>query len=193
MAKLSMFNFISLDGYYKGANEDISWHRHGAEENEFAADSLKGHSTLVFGRKTYEMMASYWPTDIARQNDPTVANGMNNARKIVFSRSLSSTSWQNTQLINDDLVQTIKKLKATEENDLTILGSGSIVTQLAAEGLIDFYSIMIDPVVLGKGTTLFSGLPHTLNLQLVASRSFNSGCILVNYVPAESFSKEQFL
>ncbi|PZF72318.1 dihydrofolate reductase family protein [Taibaiella soli] len=193
MARLSMFVFTSLDGYYKGLNEDISWHRHGPEENEFAAESMKGHSTLIFGRKTYEMMAGYWPTEMAKTNDPIVASGMNHAHKIVFSRTLQEASWENTKLIKDDLIQTIKQLKATEENDMTILGSGSVITQLAAAGLIDHYSIMIDPVVLGKGTTLFSGMPQLQNLQLIASRIFNSGCVLLNYVPAETFDKEQFL
>jgi len=193
MAKLSMFVFTSLDGYYKGPNEDISWHRHGPEENQFAAESMSGHSTLLFGRKTYAMMAGYWPTPAAKTNDPIVASGMNHARKIVFSRTLQGTTWDNTQLIKDDLIQTIKNLKATEENDMTILGSGTIVAQLAEAGLIDYYSIMIDPVILGNGSSLFAGMNHFQNLQLVATRNFSSGCVLLNYVPEEPFSKEQFL
>ena len=92
MNKLIAFNFITLNGYFKGPNGDIGWHRHGAEENEYAAEMLKFGSTLLFGRVTYEMMASYWPTPVAVKNDPIVAVKMNNANKIVFSRTLKRPS-----------------------------------------------------------------------------------------------------
>jgi tryptophan-rich sensory protein len=96
MRKLTVFNFVTINGYFKGSKGDISWHRHGAEENEYAAASLKSGNTLLFGRVTYEMMASYWPTPVAIKNDPIVARGMNNADKIVFSRTLKKAEWDNT-------------------------------------------------------------------------------------------------
>ena len=92
MRKVIVFNFVTLNGYLEGPKGDISWHRHGAEENEYAAENLKSGSTLLFGRVTYEMMASYWPTPLAIKNDPIVAKGMNNADKIVFSRTLKKSS-----------------------------------------------------------------------------------------------------
>ena len=74
MGKVTAFNFVTLDGYIEGPKKgDISWHRHGAEENEYAAENLKSGSTLLFGRVTHEMMARYWPTPIAIKNDPIVA------------------------------------------------------------------------------------------------------------------------
>jgi dihydrofolate reductase len=79
MRKVSVFNFISLNGYFEGPNSDISWHRHGVEENEYAVESLKSGNTLLFGRVTYELMARYWPTPTAFKNDPIVADGMNKA------------------------------------------------------------------------------------------------------------------
>ena len=90
MATLSSFTFLSLDGYYKGLNEDISWHRHGEEESQFSADSLQSGNILLFGRKTFEMMASFWPTEMAAQQFPDVAIGMNKSKK--FSVKYNSES-----------------------------------------------------------------------------------------------------
>ncbi len=183
MRKLSAFTFITLNGFYKGAKEDISWHRHGAEENEYAANSMEAESTLVFGRKTYEMMASYWPTPMAKQNDPTVAEGMNNSSKIVFSQTLKKADWKNTQVIGGNIVEEMKKMKKADGTNLTILGSGSIVTLFAEHGLIDHYEIMIDPVALGSGTPIFHNIKNKLDLTLTASRVFKSGVILLSYSP----------
>jgi len=184
MRKLSAFTFITLNGYFKGANEDISWHRHGEEENAYAANRMEGGSTLIFGRKTYEMMASYWPTPIAKQNDPTVADGMNNSDKIVFSQTLKKADWKNTRVIGGDIVGEIKKMKKESGNSLTILGSGSIVTLFSEHHLIDHYEIMIDPVALGAGTTLFKDLKGKLDLRLTSSKTFKSGVVLLSYEPS---------
>lgn len=181
LGKLNFFNFISLDGYYKGPNEDISWHRHGSEENDYSVESLKSGSILLFGRVTYEMMASYWPTPDAIRNNPAVAEGMNRAEKIVFSRTLEKASWDNTRLIRDDIETEIKKLKEIHDKNLTLLGSGSIMTQLADMDLIDEYQFMVDPVVLGNGTPIFKDIKHKLDLKLIKTRTFNSGVILLCY------------
>ncbi len=181
MGRLGVFNFVSLNGFFKGPGGDISWHVHGAEENEYAAESLKSGSILLFGRVTYEMMAGYWPTPLALQNNPTVAEGMNNAEKIVFSRSLKKAEWKNTRLVRGNLPDEVRRLKASEEKDLTVLGSGSIVTQLAEHRLIDEYQIMIDPVVLGEGTPVFNNIKQKLNLKLTGTRTFKSGVVLLSY------------
>ena len=183
MRKVSVFNFITLDGYFKGPKGDISWHRHGAEENEYAAEGLSSESTLLFGRVTYQMMASYWPTPIAIKNDPIVAEGMNNAEKIVFSRTLKKADWNNTRLVKDNIAEEIRKMKQMPGKDMTILGSGSIVTQFAEQGLIDEYQIMVDPVVIGDGTPIFKDIKHKLNLKLTMTRTFKSGVVLLCYQP----------
>ena len=182
MRKLTMYNFITLNGFYKGLNEDISWHRHGGEEEGFSVDSLQQDNILLFGRVTYQMMASFWPTPMAMESMPDVATGMNNAEKIVFSNSLDNAEWQNTTIINGDIVEEIKKLKQQPGKDMTILGSGSIVTQFAEAGLIDGYEIMIDPVAIGNGTPIFNGISNNLNLMLTNSKVFKSGVILLSYV-----------
>jgi dihydrofolate reductase len=184
MRKLIVFNFITLDGYFEGLEKgDISWHRHDKEENEFAAAMLKKGNTLLFGRVTYEMMAGYWPTPFAANNDPVVAAGMNNAEKIVFSRTMKKAEWNNTRVVNGNIAAEIRRMKQEPGTDLTLLGSGSIVTRFAEQGLIDEYQIMMDPVVLGSGTPLFSNLGHKLNLILTSSRTFASGVILLCYKP----------
>lgn len=182
MSKLTVFNFITLNGYFKGPNEDISWHKHGHQENEFAAESLKAGNLLLFGRVTYDMMASYWPTAMAKENDPGVADGMNSAEKIVFSRTLKKPEWENTRIIKDNILEEIKKLKQAGKN-MTLLGSGTIVTQFAEQGLIDEYQIMVDPVVIADGTPIFKNINRKLELKLTNSRSFKSGVVLLSYVP----------
>ncbi|HYC86390.1 MAG TPA: dihydrofolate reductase family protein [Chryseosolibacter sp.] len=182
MRKLNVFNFTTLNGFYKGIDGDISWHRHGAEESDFASNSMEsGGSTLLFGRVTYEMMASYWPTAQAAKENPAVAEGMNKADKIVFSRSLKKVDWPNTRIVRD-MVEEVKKLKASAGPDLTLLGSGSILTQLAGHGLVDGFQFMIDPVALGAGTPVFHGLGRKLDLKLTDTRAFKSGVVLVSYV-----------
>ncbi|MEO5570623.1 MAG: dihydrofolate reductase family protein [Bacteroidia bacterium] len=183
MRKLTAFNFITLNGFFKGLNADISWHRHGGEEGEFSSESLKSGNTLLFGRVTYEMMSGYWTTPMAMQNTPEVAEGMNSADKIVFSKTLKKADWKNTTLIRTNIVEEIKKLKKLQGNDMTILGSGSIITLFAEHDLIDVYSIMIDPVAIGEGTPLFNNVSHKLDMELTATRTFKSGVVLLNYRP----------
>jgi len=174
---------MTLNGFFEGPASDISWHKHGTEENEYAVDALKSGNTLLLGRVTYEMMASYWTTPPAMQNAPMVAEGMNNAAKIVFSRTLKSVEWKNSILVKENFTEEIRTMKHMPGRDMTILGSGSIVTQFAEEGLIDEYQIMVDPVVLGNGTPLFKGLKHTLDLKLIDSKTFKSGVVLLCYQP----------
>jgi dihydrofolate reductase len=183
MRKLNVFEFISLDGYYKGLNGDISWHRHGGDESEFSADSLKADNMLLFGRVTYDMMVSFWPTPDAINSLPAVATGMNSAEKIVFSNTLKKADWNNTSIMSGDIVSQIKKLKQTPGKDMTILGSGTILTQFAEAGLIDGYQFMIDPVALGNGTPIFSGLKRKLDLELTDTKVFKSGIVLLKYEP----------
>ena len=185
MRQLSSFMFLTLNGFYQGLEtNDISWHRHEGEEAGFSAENLKNdENILVFGRVTYEMMVSWWPTPAALQALPEVAKGMNRSGKIVFSNTLKKAEWENTVLIKGDAVAEMQKLKARPGKNMTILGSGNLVTELSNAGLIDVYQLMIDPVAIGKGKTLFEGLEADLDLKLVDTRTFNSGTILATYKP----------
>lgn len=185
MAKISVFNFISLNGCYKGPKEDISWHKQGdkSEEGEYAKRSLKADSILLFGRTTYDMMSSFWPTPEAAKAFPEVAKGMNAAEKIVFSRKLKKADWNNTTLIKGNLIDEVKKLKKSAKKDITILGSGTIITQLSENGLIDSYQFMIDPVVVSNGTSIFDKIKKGLDLKLIETKVFKSGAVLHSYKP----------
>jgi dihydrofolate reductase len=182
MGKLSVFNFMTLNGYFKGPADDIAWHQHGnEEEGEFAAEGSQSDSIIMFGRKTYEMMAGFWPTEHAIKNMPAVAEGMNKSEKIVFSRTLKKAEWSNTKIISNNMVEEGRKLKIKSKKDMTILGSGSILTQLADAELIDSFQFMIDPIALGAGTPIFQGIKNQLNLKLTSTRAFKSGAVLLSY------------
>jgi dihydrofolate reductase len=182
MRRLAVFNSVSLDGYFVDGNGDMSWaHKNDDEWNAFVAGNASGSGVLVFGRITYEMMASYWPTPMALQNFPTVAKGMNDMQKVVFSRTLDQVSWRNTKLLKGDLPTEIRKMKKEPGPDMVILGSGSIVSQLAQQNLIDEYQTALSPIVLGKGRTLFEGVKRKLDFKLTKSRNFRNGSVFLCY------------
>lgn len=181
MNKLSSFTFITLNGFFKGPNEDTSWHHHGGEASEYSNTSSANDNILLFGRKTYEMMAAFWPGPVAQEQFPIVAENMNKAEKLVCSTQLKETSWSNTTILNGDIVEKVRELKQLGNKNITILGSGSIITQLADAGLIDQFTIMLDPVTLGNGTSLFNGIKNPLELKLTSTRVFKDGIVLLNY------------
>ncbi len=184
MRKLGVFNQVTLDGYIADASGDMSWaHKHDAEWNAFVGQNAAGGGELLFGRITYELMTRYWPTPMAMQNNPVVAERMNNLPKVVFSRTLEKASWNNARLVKGDVAPEVRRMKAGPGPGLMILGSGSIVAQLAAEGLIDEYQVVVNPVVLGKGKTMFEGIQEKLNLKLTRTRAFSNGNVLLCYEP----------
>jgi dihydrofolate reductase len=187
MRRLIVFNHVTLDGYFVGANGDLSWAHSGNDDPEysaFVAKNASGGGQLLFGRITYDMMVSYWPTPVADQHDPVVAAAMNSVPKVVFSRTLDKASWNNTKLVRGDIVSEVRKMKAVPGPDMAILGSGSIVSQLAIENVIDEYHMVVDPVALGKGRTMFEGIQKMLVLKLKKTRPFKNGKVLLCYEPA---------
>lgn len=184
MGRLVAFTNLTLDGYFSGPNGDLSWAKRNSdpEYDAFIADNAKSDGTLLLGRITYDMMASYWPTPQAARNDPVVAERMNRLPKVVFSRTLSRPSWSNTTVVKSELSPEVRKLKGAGR-DLAILGSGSIVAQLTKDGLIDEYQVVVNPVVLGQGKMLFEGLPGPMDLSLTKTRSFDNGNVFLCYQP----------
>jgi dihydrofolate reductase len=186
MRNLVVFNHISLDGYIADEHGDMSWahpRSEDAEWNAFVAANAGQGGGLVFGRRTYEMMADYWPTPAAHASFPQIAERMNALPKVVFSRILARVSWNHTTLLKDDLAAEIQKLKAASGQGLTILGSGSIVSQAARAGLVDEFQCVVHPVVLGTGKTMFESLGGTLRLRLATTRVFANGNVLLCYRP----------
>jgi dihydrofolate reductase len=184
MRRVVVFNMVTLDGFFVDSKGDMSWaHKNDAEWTAFVGENASGSGVLLFGRITYELMASYWPTPMALQNSPVVAKGMNDMPKVVFSRTLDKVSWSNTKLVKGDMAAEVRKMKNEPGPDMVILGSGSIVSQLAQENLIDEYQIALSPIVLGKGRTLFEGVKEKLNLKLTKSRTFGNGNVFLCYAP----------
>jgi len=187
MRKLIVFNHVSLDGYFTDASGNMSFAQNpipDAEWNAFVAGNAGSGGTLVFGRVTYDLMASFWPTPMAAEQMPDVAERMNNLPKIVFSRTMNEALWQNTKLVKDDPVGEMRKMKNEEGDGMVIFGSGMIVSQLSQAGLVDEYQFIVDPVVLGKGRTMFDGVKEKFTLKLKSSRTFVNGNVLLCYEPA---------
>ena len=185
MPAISSFISLSLDGCYADANSDMSWaHNQDPEQAAFTRGNAKGESRLMFGRTTYDMMASFWPTPAATQMMPEVAKAMNESEKIVASRAMSSASWQNT-VIEPDLIAGARKLKSDGGPGIVILGSGSIVAQLMNAGLLDELQVMLVPVSLGDGKRLFDGAYRRIDWKTVETRTFKAtGNTFIRYQPA---------
>jgi dihydrofolate reductase len=184
MPKLVVYNSMSLDGYFTDANGDMSWaHKRDPEWQAFISENARGGGQLLFGRITYDLMASFWPTPLAAQSNPIVVERMNGLRKFVFSRTLDRVSWNNTHLLKGDIATEVRKLKQESGPDIVIMGSGSVVAQLAEAGLIDEYQIVLNPLVVGSGRTLFEGVKRKLPMKLAKSRAFGNGNVVLFYEP----------
>ena len=182
MRRLIIFNQLSLDGFFADANGDMSWaHKHDAEWNAFAGENASGNGELLFGRVTYQMMESFWPTPAAAEMNAAVAAGMNRMPKIVFSRSLDKVSWNNTRLFKGNLVEEVARLKKEPGGDLVIMGSGSLCGPLVGAGLVDELQLAVNPVVLGKGRSLFTGADKPVTFKLNKTRRFENGNVFLVY------------
>lgn len=185
MRKLSVFNSVSIDGYFTDAHGDMSWaHRQDPEWEDFASGNASGGGVLLFGRITYELMASYWPTPAALEALPVVAEQMNALPKVVFSRTLTEASWQNTELVTGDIEAAVQRMKQEPGPDMVIMGSGTIVAQLTEARLIDEYQIVLTPIALGSGRTMFDGVREKVDLRSTSSRVFDNGNVVLGYEPA---------
>ena len=178
--------FTTLDGYFEGPKREIDWHNVDEEFNEFAIDFLNSVDTLLFGRVTYELMAGYWTLPDAMTNDPIVAGKMNSLNKIVASRTLKSVEWNNTRLVNDNIADEIATLKRQTGKDIALLGSSDLALTLIEHGLIDEYRIFVNPIILGEGKPLFTGINQKLKLKLIKTKTFSSGNVLLYYQPTDN-------
>lgn len=189
MRKINVFDHVSVDGFFEGPQGDLDWFKLKQKDDEYDRyihGQAKSGNILIFGHKTYEMMKSYWPTQDAIKNDPTMAEVVNHSPKIVFSKTLKSVeegpNWKNIKLLHEIKREEIVKLKEQGTQDFTILGSGSIVQQFANLGLIDEYALVIIPVILGGGKYFFEGV-RKMNLEVLETKAFKSGIVVQKYKP----------
>jgi dihydrofolate reductase len=196
MGTISVFDHVTVDGFFAGPRGEIDWFKAIAKDDEYEEythSAAQSGATLVFGRKTYEMMKSYWPTPAAIASDPGMARVLNDSPKIVFSKTLRDVkdepNWKNVTVLRDIEPADITRRKKQDDAGFTILGSGTIVQQLAKLGLIDEFQLGVVPVVLGAGRSLFEDLGET-ELELVETRTFKNGIVLLTYRPSSKRKRQ---
>ncbi|HEY1990689.1 MAG TPA: dihydrofolate reductase family protein [Acidimicrobiales bacterium] len=178
---MASFIVTSLDGFYEGPTGELDWSNVDEEFNDFAVRQLDDADTLGFGRMTYEHMAAYWPTNQAQANDPGITSRMNTKPKLVFSTILEHAGWSNTTIIGGDAVGQIEAVKTASGGELLVLGSAHLTANFAVAGALDELRIMVCPVALGRGHSLFEDLKDRIALRLVQVRTFDSGNVLLTY------------
>lgn len=187
MRKLVLFLHASLDGFVEGPNGemDIGWIAYNAELEIHAQEILSTADTVIWGRGTYQMMHSYWPSvpsnPSASQHERNHAEWIEKTAKIVFSTTLEKVEWNNSRLVKEDVEEEIRNLKQQPGKDMVILGSPRLAHYLMQYDLIDEYQITVSPVLVGKGLPLFQGLKDKINLKLIANKTFDSGAIGLSY------------
>jgi dihydrofolate reductase len=182
MRKLFLFMNITLDGYIEAPGHDLSWAHNDYEA--FSAGESQDTDAMLFGHRTYEMMKAFWPTPQAAQAVPDVARFMNDRPKYVASHQPFDPGWSNVTVFSGNVVSRVRGLKEQPGGGIIMLGSNTLACSLLEEGLIDEIQVLLNPVVLGKGTPLFQGLSRKIELSEIATRSFKSGSMLLLYKPA---------
>jgi dihydrofolate reductase len=194
MRMLRVIEFLSLDGVMQGPgapDEDTEGgFRHGGWMQPYyddvlgasAAEGMAATDAYLFGRKTYEKMAAYWPT--APADDP-FGTHLNATPKYVVSRMLQRGDWEPTTVIRGDVVDEVKRLKQQPDGHIAVLGSGALVQTLAENDLVDEYFLAVYPILLGTGKRLFREADEVRKLRLIDSRTTGTGGVLLTYRPIE--------
>jgi dihydrofolate reductase len=194
MRRIVMFNQVTADGYFAGPDGNLEWVVPDKEFDKSVAAGLPAAGTILFGRRTYELFEAFWPQavgDTATAPDPhggdrspelrAIGVFINDATKLVFSRTLKSVTWRNSRVIHELDPREIEAMKREPGGDMMIFGSGSIVSQLTRHGLIDEYQFFVSPVLLGSGQSLLSGVPSSSTLDLLEAKQYPSGNVMLRY------------
>jgi dihydrofolate reductase len=194
MRKLFLHINVSLDGFIEDQHRQIDWHFMDDEFEEYVNNMLRSIDAMLFGRVAYELLASYWPT--AAENPAAAVNPenperhieaafmMNKLPKYVVSKTLRTTEWNNSHIINGNIAEEIAKLKAEPGKDIALFAGASLVSTFMKLNLIDEYRLIINPVLLGKGTRLFNGEYEKSNLELLDVKKFGNGALVLSYKAA---------
>lgn len=189
MRKIIVFNLISLDGYFAGPDGNIDWHQVDNEFNKFAVEQTSSFGTIIFGRVTYDMFEEFWPKALkdpkTSKDDRKIAQIIDDIDKIVFSKTRKNVTWKNSKLFKRIDPKEIKKLKQQKGSDMVIFGSGTIVQAMTNLGLVDEYRLMLNPVILGKGKSMFKDVKK-LDLKLFKTKVFKNGNVLLYYQPIKN-------
>jgi dihydrofolate reductase len=187
MSKIKMLNRISIDGYFASPNEanfGMDWFIHDPKVDK-AAHAIGGKmDTLILGGTTYRGFERSWVPVLKDPHAPkemkAIAEELTDMTKVVFSRKMNASDWSNTKFFDANVKEVVRQLKQDSSSDILLLGSGSIVQQLAEECLIDEYIFIVTPVVAGEGKALFQHLKQ-FELNLVEAITFDSGNVVLHY------------
>jgi dihydrofolate reductase len=172
MRKLILSANITLDGYMAGENGELDWHfsHWNGELMDCALEQLRGIDTILVGRVAYESMSAHWPSaeknKMNSASEAEFANTMNRLQKVVFSKTLSRTSWNNSMLMSEINPVEIQRLKKQQGKDMIIWGGVTIASAFLEKKLFDEYRISIAPIVIGKGISISKEITKGLRLKL---------------------------
>jgi dihydrofolate reductase len=181
MRKVVTDHLLSLDGYFGGPDGEIDWFGFDEESMEWSRKIMGAASSIVMGRRTFELMAQYWPTERAREQEPYIAGHMTDLPKIVFSNTLDTHTWKNTKFVHGPVAELIRAEKQGNGGSILVLGSSLILAPLWKDHLVDEVNIRIQPIVVGKGRPLFPQSDVQQQMALKESRRFESGVTALRY------------
>jgi dihydrofolate reductase len=177
MRKVIVSNLMALDGFFERPNKILDWVITDDEFFDYAKGLLRSADMLLFGRATYEYMASHWPTAPPDE----IADYMNNLPKVVFSKTLKSAGWDHSRVVQGNIAEEVLRMKQQPGKDMVIFGSAMLASHLLQETLIDEYRVILQPVLLGSGTPLFRDIRETISVKLKSAKVFGSGVTLLSY------------
>ncbi len=188
MRKLIADTIISLDGYFTSPKNEIDWFSFDDEEWAWSADILRRVGAMLCGRVTYEEFRQFWPTVDPKSSgvDPYMIQRLNGIPKIVFSRTLADATWKPATLVREEPGKAVVKLKSEPGEDVVVVGSGTLLSALLRDGLIDEFFIRVRPILLGAGRSVFLDPNARHPLTLVSAKTFKSGVIGLCYKPKTS-------
>lgn len=185
MRKLKLQIQMTIDGFIAGPNGEMDWMSFPWTEdiNSYVTEITESVDTIILGRKLAEGFIPYWENVAKNPNDPDYEGGVKytTTPKIVFTKIITESIWENTEVANGTLEEEIGKIKSQEGNDIIVYGGGSFVTSLINAGLIEEFHLFINPTAIGNGMTIFKGLKEKLNLKLKMVKQFDCGIALTCY------------
>lgn len=177
---------ISLDGFVAGPNGEMDWIKADEEIFDFVGKRISKGDTALYGRVTYEMMESYWPTaadkPTATRHDIEHSKWYKNVRKVVLSKTMKDTGLPDTKIISDNLSNRINEIKQEEGGEILLFGSPTATHSLIQLNLIDGYWLFVNPIILGNGIPLFEDINDRIKLKLLTTQQFNCGVTELNYI-----------
>jgi dihydrofolate reductase len=185
MRNLISFMHISLDGFVAGPNGEMDWIKADAELFDHVGKRISKGDTAMYGRVTYEMMESYWPTagdlPTASKHDIEHSKWYHNVHKVVLSKTLQKTEKTNTTIISDNLTDAITQIKQQPGNEILLFGSPRATHSIIQQNLIDGYWLFVNPIILGQGIPLFTDINNKIKLKLLSSHQFTNWVTALSY------------